>query len=431
MPTKPVNQVTCCVVDQGMFVHVARRLARDYKKVYYFSPWQTGFPHIKDAVVGDGYPEIERVRSPWEVLDECDLFVFPAQGFAEEQALLKRLDKPVWGAGGGAELEENRGKFLEALAQTKLPVPKFREIIGLTTLKNFLEKVEDKYIKFNTYRGDFETVHWRSAAEDGQLLERWGLKLGPVRDEMKFYVFEPIDTEIEDGLDTWCIDGQWPQTVVHGMEAKDSAYIGTFQKLAAAPKEIRQVNEEFGPVLKKFGYRQMFCTEVRITKTKTNYFIDPTCRFPSPPSQVLMEMIANWGEIIWQGANGVCVEPKPAAKFGVQVIFKLDRSEWDVLKLPPKLDRWVKVSYSCCVGDCVCVPPDPDPDAVREVGWLCAIGDTIEAAVDQLKAYAKEMPEGCKLEMHALPELVDKIRQAEKQGMKFTDQPVPKPAALL
>ena len=426
---KSTKEIVCCVVDKGLFLHVARRLARDYALVYYWSPWETGFPRLKDNLVGDGYPGLTRVRSVEDVVDECDLFVFPDIGFAALQQDLVKRGKAVWGARAGDELEEKRGKFLDVLAKTGLPVPKCERIHGLTALRKFLATAKDRFIKFSTYRGDFETMHWRSMADDESKLDAWAVLLGPLKEEFVFYVFEPIDAEIEDGIDTWCIDGQWPQTVIHGMEAKDCAYLGTFQKFAEVPKEVSQVNTAFSPVLKRYGYRSMFSTEVRITTKKESYFIDPTCRFPSPPSQVMMEMITNWGDIIWRGANGLLVEPVPAAKFGVQVIFKWLREEWGVFDIPPALDRWVKVSYSCKVGTRVCVPPDKH--GIPEVGWVCAIGDTIEEAIQRVKDYAGQLPDGCKPELHGLPELLEKVATAEKMGMKFTSQRVPKPAQVL
>ena len=425
---KPTKDIVCCVVDNGLFIHVARRLARDYAKVYYWSPGTASFPRIKDALVGDGYPDITRVQAAEEVIEECDLFVFPYLGHAALQAELVARGKAVWGCRDAGELEAKRGKFLDALAKTNLPVPKCQRITGLTALRRFLEKAENRYIKFNTFRGDFETMHWRSMTDDASKLDAWAVLLGPLKEDFTVYVFEPIDTEIEDGIDTWCIDGQWPATVIHGMEAKDCAYLGTFQKFADVPKEVSKVNTAFAPILKSYGYRSMFSTEVRITKAKESYFIDPTCRFPSPPSQVMMEMIANWGEIIWQGANGICVEPVPAAKFGVQVVFKVCRDEWGVFDIPAKLDQWVKISFSCRVNGRIAVPPDEH--GMAEIGWLCAIGDTIEAAVNQLKAYAKDLPDGCKCELHGLPELLDKVKTAQSMGMKFTTGKVPAPADL-
>ena len=427
---KATEEVVCCVIDSGIFLHIARRLARDYFKVYYWSPWETAFPHFKDAVIGDGYPELIRAESIEQVKAECDLFVFPDIGYSDLQVELEQQGKAVWGCRHADELEARRGLFLETLqTRTDLSVPKYRKIKGLTNLFLYLKDNPDRYIKVSTYRGDFETCHFRTLEEDHSLLDGWGVKLGPLREEFYFYVFDPIDTKIEDGVDTYCIDGQWPSLVMHGMEAKDSAFLGTFQKFKDVPPEVRIANEQFGPILAEYGYRSFFSTEVRITDGDESFFIDPTCRAPSPPSQCFCEMTANLGEIIWRGANGELVDPEPAAQFGVQAIFKVDRDDWGVIKLPEELDQWVKVSFSFKMDDLICVPPDPQ--GVSEIGWVVAIGDSMEDAINGLRDKVGEMPEGCHVEFQSLAELLKEVKAAEEEGMKFSDEKVPEPESIL
>jgi hypothetical protein len=427
---KQTPEVRCLVVDSGIFTHIARRLARDFDTVWYWSPWESAFPHFKDALIGDGYGDIIRVESIEQVKAKCDLFVFPDIGYADLQMELVAQGKAVWGCRHADELEARRGLFLETLQnETDLPVPKYQKIKGLSNLFLHLRDNPDRYIKVSTYRGDFETCHFRSMEEDHGLLDSWGVKLGPLREEFYFYVFEPIDTQVEDGIDSYCIDGQWPSTVIHGMECKDSAYLGTFQKMDEVPPETRIANEQFGPVLAHYGYRGFFSTEVRITEEGDSYFIDPTCRAPSPPSQVMCEMTSNLGDIIWQGANGILVEPVPAAQFGVQAIFKVDRDEWGVIKLPTELDQWVKVSFSCKMGDKICVPPDPQ--GVSEIGWVVAIGDSMPEAIENLRFHVEQMPEGVKVEFSSLADLLKEVKMAEDEGMSFSDEEVPEPATII
>jgi hypothetical protein len=427
---KATNEVTACVIDTGVFQHVARRLAREYAKVYYWTPWETSFPHFRDAIIGDGYPEMQRVESVCDVEDECDLFVFLDIGYSSMQKRLIRQGKAVWGCRDADELEARRGRFLEVLErQTDLPVPKCERIKGLTNLRLFLSENEDRYIKVSTYRGDFETCHFRNMAMDESLLDKWAVMLGPLKEHWVFYVFEPIDTEIEDGIDTYCIDGQWPETVIHGMEAKDSAYVGTFQKFSDLPEEVRVVNEAMTPVLASYGYRSAFSTEVRITKDGDSYFIDPTCRFPSPPSQLMCEMTGNLGEIIWHGANGTLVEPEQVAQFGAQAIFHVDRDEWGVFEIPEEIEQFVKISFSCMVDGKICVPPDPH--GVAEIGWCVGIGDTIEEAINHLREVKEQMPEGCSVKFDSLADLLKEMQTATKLGMKMTDEKIPEPSSII
>ncbi len=429
MKMKKTEDIVCLVIDSGIFTHVARRLARDYARTFYWSPWETAFPKFKDAVIGDGYGDIERVESIWDVIPFCDLVVFTDIGMASLQKQLISMGKAVWECRDADELEARRGKFLEVLATTNLPVPKCDEVKGLKALKEYLSENPDRFIKVSTYRGDFETCHFRTMEEDEGMLDAWAVKLGPLRDEFTFYAFHPIDTEIEDGIDTYCIDGRWPETVIHGMEAKDSAYIGAFQSMAEVPEEVRIVNKEFGPVLAKYGYRSAFSTEVRITKEGESFFIDPTCRFPSPPSQVMCEMVGNLGEIMWLGANGILVEPEQVAAFGVQAIIKVDRDDWGIFIIPDELDQWFKMSFSCKVDGKICVPPDPA--GVSEIGWLCAIGDTIEEAVESLREKKELLPEGCHCEFQSLADLLSEMEKAKESGMAMADQEIPDPSSII
>ena len=426
---KPTKDIVALVVDCGLFIHVARRLAREFKTIYFWSPWELAFPRFKDDIIGDGYPEIIRVESVESVLDEIDLAVFPDIGYSDLQKQLVNRGIPVWGCRDADELEARRGKFIEVLKTTDLPVPQVEKIKGVTNLRLFLKDNPDQYIKVDTYRGDFETFHFRSVEEDDAILDEIAAKLGPLKENLTFWVFAPIDSIIEDGIDAYCIDGKWPETVIHGVESKDSSFVGAFQKFADCPEETRCVNEQFAPILAKYGYRGFFSTEVRITKDDESYFIDPTCRAPSPPSQIMCEMIGNLGEIIWHGANGILVEPEQAAKFGAQAIFKVDRDHWGVFKIPEEIEQFVKISFSCKSNGLICVPPDPQ--GVAEIGWCVGIGDTIEDAIEHLREVVDQMPAGVTVEFGSLTDLLKELKTAEEAGIELTPDEIPEPKIIL
>jgi hypothetical protein len=152
-------------------------------------------------------------------------------------------------------------------------------------------------------------------------------------------------------------------------------------------------------------------------------FWSGNCRFPSPPSQCLCEMIGNLGEIIWQGANGILVEPEQAAKFGAQAIFKVDRDQWGVFVIPKEIDPFVKISFSCKSNGKICVPPDPQ--GVSEIGWCVGIGDTMEEAIDHLREVKDQMPEGVTVEFSSLTDLLKEMQSAKELGIELTEQEIP------
>jgi hypothetical protein len=389
-------------------------------------------PLIREACIGDGFEKIQRIQSPWNIKDECDLFVFPDIGFAGMQKELISQGFPVWGARYGDRLEVFRGHFLDTLKKTGLNVPKYEEIKGLTNLQLFLKDKEDKWIKISLFRGDWETMHFASWRQDEGTLDGYAVRFGPLKEQITFYVFDPIETEIEDGCDTWCIDGQWPKTIVHGMEAKDKAFVGVIQPFEDLPDAVKEVNKAFGPILSDFGYRSFFSSEVRITEDGDSFFIDPTCRAGSPPSQVQCEMFSNYSDIIWRGAQGELVEPEPEAKFGVQVALKTtnDRSEWLAIDLPEELRRWVKCGFCCEVKGRLCFPPVTEYNT-NELGYLCSIGDTMEEAIESLRQKQEILPDGVKCEFMAMLDLIKELESAKEQGIKFGSDPIPDPNVVL
>ena len=431
---KKLSEITALIVDHGRFVHVARTLGKSFAKVYYTSPEERDCPLVREAYVGDGFPEIERVKSAWEVKDDCDLIVFPDLGFECMQRELRYQGIPVWGPGHASLLESHKGIFLEELENSGLPVAPHTVIQGLTNLKLHLKESDDKYVKIDFYRGDWETMHWTCWEEMSGELDSYAVRFGPLQEQIDFYVFDAIETEIEDGVDAYRVGGEWPKRILHGMECKDKSFIGTMQDLEEMPEEVRIVNEKFGPVLDKFtqGEPMKFSTEVRVTPEGESFFIDPTCRFGSPPSQGECLLIKNLAEIIYRGALGELVEPETEDEFLVQAFVSVcgERDEWKSIKLDEELDDHLKGGFCCQVDDKLCLPPITEYHT-SEVGYLCATGNTMKSAIESLRDLKDKLPCSIKCEFASLAELLKEIHEAEESGMEFTDQPVPEPEEIV
>lgn len=112
---KNVSEVVACVVDSGLFPHIALRLAEQMKHVFYVGPRDRVMPRLADGIVGDGFENITRVTCPWRVKNECDLFVYTDIGLTGEQNELRDQGYPVWGHHGADVLEINKGLFLRKL----------------------------------------------------------------------------------------------------------------------------------------------------------------------------------------------------------------------------------------------------------------------------------------------------------------------------
>ena len=50
------------VYDMGTFVGVAERIAKDFGKVNYYSPWKSSFPEKGLSMIGEGLTNVTRVN---------------------------------------------------------------------------------------------------------------------------------------------------------------------------------------------------------------------------------------------------------------------------------------------------------------------------------------------------------------------------------
>ena len=423
-------QMTAALIDNGLFLPLALKLAPSFNRMIYWTEWQEGFPTINKRVIGDGFQDIERVDDVWEHKNEIDVFIFPDIYRSGLQLELESQGKLVFGSRNGDRLETSRGYFLEVLKEVGMPVPTFEEVIGLTELRAVLHDREDVYLKMSKYRGSFETCHWRNRREDEAMLDALAVKFGPIKDLLTFYVFDALDTELELGVDTFCIDGQFPSLMLHGLESKDKGYLGGVMKREDLPQQLRDVLAAFGPVLGKERYRNAFSAEVRVVKD-TGYFIDATCRFPVPGVGAEMELIGNLAEIIVAGAAGELVEPEMTAQFAAECVLtaKSEKHGWCVVDFPSAVKPFVKCGESCEVDNRTCIPPAEEYD--EEIGWIFATGNTIEETVETMKTRVKLLPDGVHACTESLFDLLKEAQSAEAENIEISDQPVPDPAIAL
>ncbi len=425
-----ISDKTVMVVDHGLFLPLAERLSREFKRVLYFSEWQEGFSKVDKACIGDGIPGVERIASLWKYKDETDLFVFPDIQFSGIQQELESQGCRVWGARAGDELELNRELFLDTLKELGLDVPEYEVVRGITALRDHLREKENCYIKISKFRGSLETSHWRSWKLDENLLDVWAVRFGGVRELIKFLVFDAIDTPLEIGGDTYCIDGRWPAQMLSGTECKDKAYFSQVMDTEQMPEQIKAVMDAFKPVLAKYHYRNFWSMEVRVLDDK-GYFIDPTCRGGLPSSASQMELWSNLGEIIWAGANGELVEPEPFAMFSAEVLLKVkgEKGAWRKCEIDDGMRKVVKLSGHCEIDGVAWFPPDDTGDDA--CGWLVAVHDSPSEVLDRIKGYIEHLPEGLTADAAPLADVLEEIEVARDKGVEITDEKVPEPAAVL
>lgn len=427
---KSISEVTCLVVDSGLFLPMALRMADDCKRVLYYNPDQRESPSIKQGLIGSGMENVEITLDFWDHLNEIDLFCFPNIGQGGLQLHLESLGKAVWGSRHGDIFEIGRESLMRLLERLGLEVPPYQVCEGLDELRSLLKDKDDCYIKISRWRGDMETKHWRTFAMDEGWLDWMAVNLGPFKRHIRFLVFEKIDTKLEIGGDNYNINGQWPNTMLNGIEGKDKSYFAAVTQRGDMPDQIQDILDVFGPELEQFGYRNQVSFEVRVKDGK-GFWGDATQRggLPSTSSQHLLWQ--NFPEIVWHGANGELVEPEPAAKFSIETMITThsDKDTWDSVEIPKELERNASFAHCMFVDGVYAFPPDELHSG--DLGWLCAIGDSPREVLDRQKELADMLPDGLNADVEALADVIKEIEEAEKQGVPFTQEEMPQPVEVL
>lgn len=425
---KPVGEVIACVFDYGTFLSLAEKLAETMYCVYYHSPCEAEYQDIRDCMTGTGLEKVKRCDDPLdpEIFDTIDLFIFPDIGFGGLQKHLRDLGKAVWGSMGADELELYRDHFIDILKQVGLPTIKSEKIVGVTNLIKHLKTVKNKWIKINRYRENMETWHHLDFDHSQRKLDSMSVIFGGAKEQPVFIIQDCIDSDMECGYDGWCVDGKFPNKSFQGYEKKNELYLGSLLENKELPDEINEVNEKMSSILKRYGYRNWWATEIRVANGKP-YFIDPTSRMPGQTGEHQIETCLNLADVIWEGSHGKLIEPEFGWKFAAEATLHYEAStedtsiscEWKTLKIPEDVRRWVKLYHYCMIDNMYHFLPSKKD----EVGVVIGVGDTIEESIEHLKENLDQLKE---LPVHAntagFADLLESIEKAKEEGIKFADK---------
>ena len=412
-----LSSKTCLVIDNGLFVTLAKTLAGSFGRVLYHSPWAQGFPRSSYTAVGSGIDGVQRVNSWLPYINEVDLFVFPDIFFGDLQVYLRSIGKRVWGSGLGEALEVERSRSKKWMAELGLPVGPHKIITGMKDLRRHLQFNDDQYVKVGgRLRGDMETFHAKTYRLIEPRLNELAHAFGPLEAQIEFTVESPIEAKAEVGYDGFTIDGEYPYQALFGVETKDAGYIGQVVPYSSMPRPVGYVNSKLTPVFKDLSYRGFFSSEIRVANDGTPYLIDPCCRMASPPGELYQYLIENLPEVIWGGAAGAMVEPVWRHPWGAQLILVSDWAEhgWQPIDFPPEIEAQVKLHYLTVIGGRHYYVPQAVP--MPEIGGVVAGGATKEAAIKACAAVAEQVEGyGVKFNVVALEEAaagMDKMRKA-------------------
>ncbi len=424
---KKVSDIVACVCDYGTFLSLADKLGESYGKVYYYSPFETEYQDAKKCVIGTGVPTVERLDEYMdpEIIEEVDLWIFPDIAHGGFQRYLRSIGKAVWGGMGACDLELYRTRFLKMLAEVGLPVAPTKTVVGLKALEAMLKATTDKWVKVNRFRANMETWHHIDFEHSEPMLRYLGDEFGGISEKVVFVVQDPIPDAQEVGYDGFCIDGQYPKCSFQGYEKKNELYLGSWLENEEMPEMVTRVNEAMAPVFKEMGYRNFFASEIR-----DEFFIDITPRHAGQTQEHLQETATNLPEIIWEGANGVLVEPEFSHKFAAEATLHYTGCEedWKILRISEEAKQWVKLVSYCQEGDLYHFPPGKND----EVGVVIGQGDTIEEAIENLHEHLELIEkEPVRAETQGFADILSDIKKAKGEGIHFTDGKIPSPAIAL
>ena len=408
------------VYDYGLFVELAARLARDFGKVYYYSPWKSSFPTSNLALVGKGLPDVERVENFWDIKEDCDLFVFPDVYDGDIQMELESQGYAVWGARKGEEMELDRVGMMEWMKKAGLPIPNYTVVTGLPDLRKYLKSNKDVWVKVSKYRGDFETFKSEDYDLSEPKLDELEWKLGAKKYWEEFVVVQSLDNCVEIGYDGYTVDGQFPGSAICGIEIKDLGYVAMFKEYDKFAKEVKDFNTAIAPLLKKYNYKGFFSTELRVDKKRDAYMIDFCAREGSPPSELYQEMFSNLSEVIWHGAHGVMVDPISDFAYSAEILLHSQWADknWQAVDFPRELRDKIKFRNLTVYKDKYYIVPQSV--GLPEIGAVVGFGETLDAAIDdaksvgeQVKGYFIDVPD------NALDKAVEELDKCKEFGINL------------
>jgi hypothetical protein len=292
-------------------VEQAIRLGRDLAKVYYYTPWQKGWPVYEDVALGEGMENITRENNFFKRLDEVDLVMFTDIGLGDLAQWLRRKGHRVFGAAGAEELELNRFLLQEKLKEFGLPTKHTELVRGTDNLRLYIQKHPGKWIKMNIFRGNANTFYAKSVGAIDQKLCKLEFEMGPHAQTLPFMVCDPIEG-IETGMDGFFGLHGFVYPTLWGF-MQDTTYLGKYSW--NPPLVIGSNMAQLTPLLTSYSYKGPISTEVRTADGLKGYLTDLTCRFASPLAVIHTEGIKNYTEVICQLADGMEPVIEPRAKY--------------------------------------------------------------------------------------------------------------------
>lgn len=379
------------VYDTGLSLEHALRLAKDGNTVYYFTYFANAFPKFQDFSIGLGFEDegLIKIKHFWDYIDKVDYIVSFDIGAGDIMHYLKQVtDKPIFSAGKGELLEENRFMMRQIQKKIGLPLQKTVRVKGITALREFLKKNDNKYVKLDIFRGDVDSFYAKDYESSEMILDEIESAFGAFKEQKEFIIEDYIEAITEFGADVFFNSQQFIKPYLFGREMSKASYIGKFSD--DIPSILQNTLDKLTPVLKKYDYRGAFSTEERIVSTTKGYLIDICTRLPFPLSAGYTTAIKNYTELIFAVAEGKSITIQPAAKYMVTLPLESQHGEknWVRLDFDKKLRDEGKIKLRCATkikGKYYMVK------GVTTAFILVAIGNDLEECVKDIEKTSEKV----------------------------------------
>lgn len=144
------------------------------------------------------------------------------------------------------------------------------------------------------------------------------------------------------------------------------------------------------------------------------------CRFGNPPGDAMIELFSNWDEIIYQGARGILVNPKPVARYCAMAIIQSEWSdkEFQVIDFPEEDRRWYKFKNVVKMNNKYWIMPLNQ--GLFEIGSVIGLGSTVDEAIKNVQKRAKNIKGyDVEIKVSALDEAKEVIAEGKKYDINF------------
>ena len=407
------------IIDNGNFVELAILLAKKHKVGYFCEYTDMGFPPANYYYIGRGFDEFERVYDIWEFLKDTTHVLFTDVYHGNLATELRRQGKKVYSSFYGEEMELDRVMMKELLTELGMDVGKYKVVKGIKALREYLKEHENIWVKVSRLRGLTESFKSPNYKLIEPYIDSLQQDLSPLSEEIDFICEDDLPDMVEVGMDTWCVNGRFPNITGGGIEIKDLGYISICQAYDKFPKQLTEINEKLSKKASEVGYNGAFATEVRIDKTH-NYLMDFTARFPCPDSFLQMYQYKNFDDIILGTAEGRIVDAEPIMPIGAEIIILSSWAEkhFQPIYIPDEIREQVKLKNLTKVNGNLYVIPCTT--GLVEIGSCVACGNTVEEAIENVKKVAEKI-EGIKIEfnMDAFNKVEEQIEKLDKLGINF------------